>query len=507
MNIGKKIRLFVLFLTLYMLTMGGHIYSPDEELIFRTTRAIVENRSLSIEPLLGFGTRTGANGKEYAQYGIGQPLAAVPLYVIGKVSLSISEGNFLISLFTDTVQYHPKTCADYVVRLFISLFNQIITAFTVVLVGVFGWYLTGDRKAALLSAILYGAGTLALPHSRTFFTEPFAAFLVGLTLMLLFKGSNLGKLRYFIVSGMCFGYALLTRLDSILFFPGLVLYVALENARFIPDKKKISTWVLIQFRRPGLPRWLSFLSPIFFFCVILIGLNYLRFGGALSTGYEDQPEGVAFSTPILAGLYGFLFSVGKGLFFFSPPLVLFLFSLKRLWHGYRNLAIGMLVMILTFLLVQSTWQNWAGGWCWGPRHIFQIHLLLAIPIALLLSSPLRAVTRISYLVLLIIGFMIQVYGSSQSFIDFYIDFYRTPVQQPNAYALYSEDEVNLLSHYYALTLVPSNESSEKPIDFRYLIAPINDSIYVMQNSQWYGYLAMWKYGKTDFFWLKMLRTL
>ena len=50
--------------------------------------------------------------------------------------------------------------------------------------------------------------------------------------------------------------------------------------------------------------------------------------------YSDQTEGIQFSTPVLAGLYGFLMSVGKGMFFFSPPLFLAFWGLTGQPWGY-----------------------------------------------------------------------------------------------------------------------------------------------------------------------------
>ncbi len=488
-----------------MLTMGGHIYSPDGELLFRTTQSLAENRTLTIEPLMGFGTMKGEGNAQYAQYGIGLPLAGIPFYLAGKIASQFTSGDFFIPLFAETVQYHTGSGTEYLLRFAVSFANLFITALSVVVLILFAWWLTADKKSAIVTGALYGAATLALPHSRTFFTEPLAALMVFLSLFFLFKGTNLRNRRWILLAGITFGYALLTRLDSLVFFPGLVLFLALENTRFFGTRKKVLFFFLLQFRARALLRWVYFLAPIACAVALLAALNLVRFGEVFATGYEDQPEGVQFSTPVLAGLYGYLFSVGKGIFFFSPPLVLFFFSIKRLWKEWANLGAALCVMIAAFILVQSTWQNWAGGWCWGARHIFQVHILLALPIVMLIQPPRSSVVRISVIVLLVAGIAVQVYGASQSFIDFYIEFYRTPTEQPNAYALYSPQEIGVLQRYYRLYAIPAPGEETVPTDFRYMIAPINDSIYVMQNSQWYGYATMWKYGYTDFFWLRVLR--
>jgi hypothetical protein len=43
-----------------------------------------------------------------------------------------------------------------------------------------------------------------------------------------------------------------------------------------------------------------------------------------------------------------------------------------------------------------------------------------------------------------------------------------------------------------------------PIPAQYLPAPINDSVYIPQNSQWRAYPAMARMGLHDFFWLHLL---
>ncbi len=485
--------------------MGGHIYSPDGELLFRTTESLVENRSFAVFPLMGFGTRTGKDGQEYAQYGIGQPIAAIPFYLAGRAAEGISDGKFLIPVFENTTQYHSRLGKEYLRRFYVSFFNLFVSALTVVLLATFAWWVSGDMAAAIITGVLYGCGSLALPHSRTFFSEPLAALMVLASLFYLFKAMNFRKPRYTVIAGIAFGYGLLTRLDSLFFLPGLLLFIFLENMRFHHANRLKGGFVRVQFKKEALAHWFSFFIPIILSLTVILLLNYTRFGHLFATGYEDQPEGVRFSTPLLVGLYGFLFSVGKGLFFFSPVLILFFFGIKRLMNEWRNLAWALLVMILGFLLIQSRWQNWAGGWCWGPRHIFQIHVLLALPAVMVLMPPRTPILRIFVAVVLCIGFFVQLYGSSQNFIDFYMDYYRTPQYTPNAYVLYSLDETDVLAQAYNLSITAPQYVAPSPMNFTYLQAPINDSIYIVQNSQWYRYLSMWKEGKTDFFWLRLLR--
>src|SRR5690606_35998608 len=97
-------------------------------------------------------------------------------------------------------------------------------------------------------------------------------------------------------------------------------------------------------------------------------------------------EGLDFGTPLAAGLYGFLFSAGKGFFFFSPPLILIVLAAAPFARRRPVLAWGVFTACVVFFLVQCKWRNFAGGWCWGPRHIFQLTPLLALPVAVWLGE-------------------------------------------------------------------------------------------------------------------------
>ena len=102
----------------------------------------------------------------------------------------------------------------------------------------------------------------------------------------------------------------------------------------------------------------------------------------------------------------------------------------------------------------------------------------------------------------LIGALVQIYGCSQNFIDFYVLYYRTPYTVPNALAFYSQED--MAPRMFKLERF-SPDGQMQPVSFATLIAPLNDSIYVPQNSQWYRYVEMWNEGYTDNLWLRWLQ--
>src|SRR5207253_10043773 len=68
--------LMLVVLGVYILTMSGHTYSPDEETMLATSLALVTQGTWELPPSHALVEVTGADGKRYSQYGPGQPLAA-----------------------------------------------------------------------------------------------------------------------------------------------------------------------------------------------------------------------------------------------------------------------------------------------------------------------------------------------------------------------------------------------------------------------------------------------
>ncbi|GAB4320539.1 MAG: hypothetical protein Kow0059_14930 [Candidatus Sumerlaeia bacterium] len=511
-----RLSVFFLFLLLYVATMGGHLYSPDDEVMFRTTRALATRGRLDIEPIAqGFATAPGRDGRQFAQYGVGQPLLAVPFYWLGGLlePAGGTVGAVLRAADPWLMVHHEGRAGDWARRLGVSLFNQFVGALLCAVFWGFVWELTRDRPAAWISTALLGAGSYVWAHSRPFFSEPLAALLILGSFYALHLGAVRRRTLWFALGGALFGGSLLVRLDSAFFGPGLaVFFLALlftgapgADGAVEPlegsgaDKSACANpFLSLDFPAVRPSDTLSFIGwlkgvvaatvPVLLGLACVFALNFYRFGALLTTGYEDQPEGLDFGTPLVAGLYGFLFSAGKGLFFFSPPLVLFFCAVGAFARRTRALAWGILAGACVFFLVQCKWRNFAGGWCWGPRHIFQLTPLLALPVGVWLSQVWRSASagavRVAVAVLLVVGAAVQLLGTSQNFISYYVEFYRTPEDGVYFAPLYGEGETQLLY-------------PPPP-------APINDSIYVPQHTQWRGNVLMLRLGRHDWFWLHLL---
>lgn len=504
----QAFKLFLIVLAAYTLTAGGHLYSPDEEVMFRTVRQMARLEGTAIEPLYGFATRAPRparpDGREYAQYGIGQPLLAVPFYWVGAALGHVGGDAFWQRVY-GTAQLGPRmdfkpVAAELAPRFALSWFNILLAAAMAGLVYLLCMELTGNVNASTLATLLYALGSLAWPHSRPFFSEGCAAFFIVLAWLTALRSLRAGEARSFhgllAVAGAAAGFAFLVRNDSVLAYPGLGLIIALP--------------VAVQARKLGrepLAAWVAFAVPAILMGCVQLLLNKLRFGGLLASGYSDQPEGIAFTTPILAGLYGLLFTAGKGMFFFSPGLVLSFWGwgpLARLTQPRsRWIVWGIALAIVVPLAIHAKWQNWAGGWCWGPRHIFLIHPFFAPAIAAFLRVAWGPVTRIFALVTLLVAMGVQLMGSSVDFIQFHQRFFRSPGDPTAFFVQYDPADMAYWSRYYQLFYKAPGEAAPRQIPL-YPPSPIQHSIYIPQKSVWTGYPVMIREGDVDLFWLRLL---
>jgi hypothetical protein len=126
--------------------------------------------------------------------------------------------------------------------------------------------------------------------------------------------------------------------------------------------------------------------------------------------------GVMVENPLLS-MWGFLFSPGKSVLLYSPPLLLALLGLRDFWKQHRGVVIAMLATILPLLLFYGSFPSWPGDWAWGPRYVvFALPVLLLPAVSFL--THMRWPGRGLAALVLALGFFVQVLGNA-----FYWDHY------------------------------------------------------------------------------------
>lgn len=367
-NYLRFIAIILTVMGVYLLFSPAHyLTTPDETLNLRTTLSLLEGQRAAVPPLPGeFASKRGIDGKQYAQYGLGLPVASASWAAIGRLWAPdnidfgewLSAGPWYDEEFLELTERNEDRLEF--LRFWLTIFGMMISALSAALLDAILRRCGLSSSMALLGALLLAFCTYQWQHGRTFFTEPLVAccLLASFYSLLRWREERAGK--WIAVAGFFWGYALLTRNDTLFAFPAALWLLSVT-----PRGERIQLDI-------DYKRWLLFGAPVAAVFLTILLYNQYRFDSFFTTGYEAQVEGVRFATPLLVGLHGFLFTPGRSLFLYSPPLIFAFLGMRPLRQRDPWLMGGLLILIACYLISMSKWQNWAGGYDWGPRHIFQV---------------------------------------------------------------------------------------------------------------------------------------
>ncbi len=387
-------RIFVLvvalLLALYLLLAALRIDSGDGATIYQVTRALLTGRGFAIpapspgavvvdafsepippERLRGGGPygAWGVDGRYYAQYGVGQSLLAVPLYLLGQAVYRMTGWG----------------TEEFVTQAAVMLLNPLVLALMGGVLYMLARGLGYPPGAAVGVALVTGLATPLWWYSKTFFSEP----LIALALVVAIWAAVCGAAVGWLVCGVALGMAVLVKPVAIVVAPAFLVYA----------------WVLGNSKS----RWQALRLVAGPLAVGVIGValyNWVRFGSPLDTGYRTA----AWDVPPWIGFYGLLLSPGKGLLWYCPPLALGVAGCVPLARKHPRAATLMGSIGLSYSLVHAILNHWHGGGPpWGPRYIVPVIPLLVLPAAEWFQRlPRCAWGRLAMALLLALGLIVQI---------------------------------------------------------------------------------------------------
>ena len=356
----------------------------SESLVLRGSTAVPQ----AVAAHLFFG-RYDREGQPRAAYAPGQALATTPWYALGHYALGRVPGV-------------PGAARDLMAGFALSLSNATFAAAAATFAFLIFCGMGIDRRTSLLATLLLALATPLFAYSGWYYSEPLAcALLLGAAWSLFGRNDGI-PLRRAALAAALLGFAVVVRPTHILLAP---IFLGA---------------ILVRERRYGL-------KPAFVVAAVLgvavaayLSYNYFIFGNSLQFGYPDSAEAgkhvTGFETPLRVGLFGFLFSPGKSIFLFAPPILLALWGLPALWRRDRGLATIATMSLPLALGFYARYTQWEGGYCFGPRYLVPALLLLSLALGPLLAEAGQSVRAVA-VALFISGLVVQMLGLATSFLE------------------------------------------------------------------------------------------
>jgi hypothetical protein len=371
------VSLISFFISIYSLSFSGRPISVDEQLYLTVTRNIAVLDEISAEQLSGSTRLQGSyHGVEPAH-----PALASLWYDI------FSSSQFI------TWQ------VLYLLPIFYTVLSCLILYFIAISLGY-------DPNTGILLSILYGLSTMAFPYAKTFFRELLIIpLMLGSWLSFLNFNHPKKRIRYlaYLSFPILSALLLLTKIPFIV-VPITFFFIWLSNikkeGKDILYKKTIkTTFFFILFLIIFLLSTLSFTDQNIFY----------RFSGAL---LKDAINIILFAphTHFFEVILGSLFSPLKGMIFYSPIILLGVYTMATSWKKNKELFVLPLIVLVILLLNQALAHD-AGWWTtpWGNRFLLPVISLFLVASLPVLNRIIRLGKK-GYFILgafFLIGLLIQ----------------------------------------------------------------------------------------------------
>lgn len=343
--------LFILVFAAYAWFFGGGGWNQNAS--FDLTRAIVERRTFAIDAYRSNTYDVSFHGGHtYANKAPGLSFLAVPPYAalvaIERLS-GLDPDSFAVltlNLWLCTVLVCATSGAALAALLFVYARNRMET----------------PAARAVVGALVIAFGTYVFAYSTVFFAH------VPSALLLFWAFAEIDRPA---VAGSLGGAAVLCSYAAL---PALVVMLAIAMVR-----KSARARYAMSVVAGGAP-----------FALLLIAYQVICFGGPFRTAVDAtspvfKTKGAllgVFVTPHLAPLLGITISPFRGLFFLSPVLLLAIAGgTMMVRRGVMRRELAMVTgVVVAFLAVNVSFNNWDAGAAIGPRYILPVVPFLAVPL-------------------------------------------------------------------------------------------------------------------------------
>lgn len=356
---------------LYLLPLAGLPQEKNPNELVRLELAVAMSQWSTVEldrPARVYGLSEDVarrEGRILADKAPGLSFAAVPVVWMARLVLPSVPGNDLPSFWPLRHFATAILVATTSVALFLILAASIPAL---------------DRKKWVPFAVLGALTTPLWTYGTVFFGHaPAAVMITAAWVLLLTPLSNTGRSdpRREFLGGLAAGFAITTE------YPVFLLVVVI--------------FTTLVARRSSAKTVITAAAGLAVGLLPLIVYHHVAFGAPWLTGYafkadsgfaEIHTTGVAgIALPTIESLWGVLIGPARGLFFFSPVLLLTPvgFWLIHRRYGFRESA-PLVAASLVYIVFAAGFVDWTAGWCAAARHLIPLVPLLWIPAAVAMAE-------------------------------------------------------------------------------------------------------------------------
>jgi hypothetical protein len=230
-----------------------------------------------------------------------------------------------------------------------------------------------------LIAISYAFSTISWPFATFFFQSDVSAALDVIAVYFILRAARGSvDLSSIIIGGFAVAFAVMVDYVNFLLLPVLLTFVVFS----LREDKHLA-------RKTG---------AIFSLCaltgVLALGLyNYACFGNPVVSTEQLYLHSSSFlgnfTTPIYLGLLLNLFTPLRGIFFYSPILILGVLGFKRMLSTIRREGLLILAVFMVLFLPYCAWYGPTGGLAFGPRFLVASFPFLLLPAGYVIETTWR----------------------------------------------------------------------------------------------------------------------
>jgi hypothetical protein len=397
-----SVSVFLVLLGIYLLTNPGRIDSIDGQYRWEISKNWIDSGEPSVQdPRLYFWAHQDHNtGKWYSNYNAAASVTPMPLMAISR-------------LLPGDREYERDRFAFALTG---GFFGAALGAVLVIAFGMLGL----GTSASVAWALVFGLTTLWWPASVTVLDQNQHTLVAFVSLLIAWQSGRRKSFRLAALGGLVGGLLFAYQENYALLLPMIALAVFASPDEAAPDREP-------SLRRPL--EWSAFLRYLTYgLCsatglLLFFGYNYLRYSALVRPNRYTYESGTASAAITwgdpLAAVVSLLASPGKGVLFFSPPLILALFGARGLFKRAPVLLSAIIATSLVHVAVVSQLAFFSGDWCWGPRY-----LVILLPMwALTLPFAAQYLPRPRFVVGLVVslGLLVQVMAITFDYHRFFFE--------------------------------------------------------------------------------------